>query len=108
MGNVTHLVQLAGEAGAPGLEWLASLVAPHPRYRPDTASLRSCDGQYTALTWSAGTIGPMSPRTVDLIISVSVLLLGLVPMAWPGTGPAVVGLLFWIAGVIGPPVVARV
>jgi hypothetical protein len=50
----------------------------------------------------------MSPRTVDLIISVGVLLLGLAPMALPGTGPTVVGLLLWLAGVLGPAVVARV
>ena len=49
----------------------------------------------------------MSPRTVDLIISVAFLLVGLVPIAWPGMGPTVVGLLLWIAGVIGPVMVAR-
>jgi hypothetical protein len=50
----------------------------------------------------------MSPRTVELIIAVGFLLVGLVPVAWPGTGPTLVGLLLWIAGVIGPGMVARV
>jgi hypothetical protein len=44
---------------------------------------------------------------VDLIISVALLLVGLVPIAWPGTGPVVVGLVLGIAGVIGQVMVAR-
>jgi len=49
----------------------------------------------------------MSPRTVDLIIAGALLLVGLVPIAWPGMGPAIVGLLLWVAGVIGPVMVAQ-
>jgi hypothetical protein len=49
----------------------------------------------------------MSPRTVDLIVAGALLLVGLVPIAWPGMGPTVIGLLLWVAGVIGPAVVAR-
>ena len=49
----------------------------------------------------------MSPRTVELIISVAFLVVGFVPIAWPGTGPTVVGLLLWITGVIGPVMFAR-
>lgn len=49
----------------------------------------------------------MSPRTVELIISVALLVVGLVPIAWPGTGPTVVGLLLGIAGLIGQVVAAR-
>jgi len=49
----------------------------------------------------------MSPRTVDLIIAVAFLLVGLAPIAWPGTGLTVLGLLLQIARVIGQVVVAR-
>jgi hypothetical protein len=49
----------------------------------------------------------MSPRTVELIISAALLLAALTPVAWPGTGPIVVGLLLSIAGVIGPLIAAR-
>lgn len=49
----------------------------------------------------------MSPRTVDMIVATALLLVGLVPIAWPGTGPTLVGLLLRIAGVIGQVIVAR-
>jgi hypothetical protein len=34
-------------------------------------------------------------------------MVGLVPIAWPGTGPTLLGVLLRIAGVIGQIVVAR-
>jgi hypothetical protein len=43
----------------------------------------------------------MSPRALDLVVAAGVLLLGLVPLAWPGTGPAVVGLLAMLGRVFG-------
>ena len=49
----------------------------------------------------------MSPRTLELILAAALLLAGLVPIAWPGTGPALVSLLLSIAGVIGPIAYAR-
>jgi hypothetical protein len=50
----------------------------------------------------------MSPRTVDLVVAVGLLLVGLVPIAWPGMGPTVLSVLLWIAGMVSPVMAARV
>ena len=54
------------------------------------------------MTRSLGIGGPMSPRTLELLLAAALLLVGLVPLAWPGTGPAIINLLVSILGVVGP------
>jgi hypothetical protein len=43
----------------------------------------------------------MTARTVDLLIAVGFLIVGLVPLVWPGAGPVVVSVLLQLAGLVG-------